>query len=497
LDNARQKALLKELKSLVGGMKISQDEKDLIAAKVKEAWDDIDSGVIKPRIPDSEFIENIREAKEEVYPIDSNMPKISGVSDEWIIHSMLDTDLYKLTMMQVVFHQFQNVNVEFAFKCRNYPGVQLRDHIPEIKRQIKHLCTLHFKENELDYLAGLTVRGGVRIFKADFIEFLRYFKLDYRNIDVIWNEITKVVDIPIIGSWLSTILFEVPVLAIVSEVFSTSFGDMDVRWRVGKERLIKKIDVVLNYNLKVLSEYGPEKFKEMCLKYVDFGSRRRFMRSWHEYTVRTMKNKLPDNFVGTSNVWLAMKYDLTPIGTFAHEYVQGCQQLTRLIDSQKFALQKWADEYRGALGIALSDTVGFDAFLRDFDMYFAKLFDGCRQDSGDPYVWAEKLIAHYNKLGIDPKTKVAVFSDGLDMEKAIELHGMFVDRIKVSFGIGTNLTNDVGIKAMQIVIKMIKCMGQPVAKISDSIGKLMCMDIKFLRYLAEVFQIDIDVEQFT
>ncbi|NQV00446.1 MAG: nicotinate phosphoribosyltransferase, partial [Parcubacteria group bacterium] len=173
----------------------------------------------------------------------------------------------------------------------------------------------------------------------------------------------------------------------------------------------------------------------------------------------------------------------------AHEFLQAAQALVRVQDSQKFAFQQWAEEYRGKLGIALSDVVGMDAFLKDFDLYFCKLYDGARHDSGDPIVWCEKLIRHYENNGIDPKTKTAVFSDGLTFPKALALAKEFEGRIKTSFGIGTNLTNDMGITPLQIVIKMVECNGQPVAKISDSQGKEMCKDKAYLTHLKGVFNI--------
>jgi nicotinate phosphoribosyltransferase len=194
---------------------------------------------------------------------------------------------------------------------------------------------------------------------------------------------------------------------------------------------------------------------------------------------------------GTSNVYLAKKLGMTPIGTMAHEFMQAFQALdVRLRDSQKAALEAWVHEYRGDLGIALTDVVGMDAFLRDFDLYFAKLFDGLRHDSGDPYIWGDKAIAHYKKLKIDPKTKILTFSDGLNLDKAWELHQYFKDRIKTSFGIGTNLTNDMGITPINIVLKLVECNGQPVAKLSDSPGKTMINNNTYLAYLRQVFEVD-------
>jgi nicotinate phosphoribosyltransferase len=174
----------------------------------------------------------------------------------------------------------------------------------------------------------------------------------------------------------------------------------------------------------------------------------------------------------------------------AHEYLQACQALgPRLRDSQTFAFETWAREYRGDLGIALSDVYGMDAFLRDYDLFFCKLFDGARHDSGDPFEWGERLIAHYAKNRVDPAGKVLVFSDGLSFEKVIALYLRFKDRAKLAFGVGTNLTNDVGCTPLQIVMKMVRCNDQPVAKLSDNPSKDMCDDKAYVAYLRQVFDI--------
>ncbi len=204
----------------------------------------------------------------------------------------------------------------------------------------------------------------------------------------------------------------------------------------------------------------------------------------------TLKNELGENLAGTSNVMFAAKHGLTPLGTMAHEYLQACQALgPRLRDSQTFGFETWAREYRGDLGIALSDVYGMDAFLRDFDMYFCKLFDGARHDSGDPIVWGERLLEHYERNRVDPRTKTLVFSDSLDFPRVIELYTRFKDRARIAFGVGTNLTNDLGYTPLQIVIKMIRCNGQPVAKLSDSPEKNLCDDVAYLAYLRQVFEI--------
>ncbi len=302
---------------------------------------------------------------------------------------------------------------------------------------------------------------------------LRLFQLNRDNITVYTLHDELIIKIK--GSWLNTILFEVPVLAIVSEVFfRNAVQDKECAYKIGRRELAIKRKLLTSKDIK----------------FADFGTRRRFSREWQEFVIDYFIINAPDNFVGTSNVYFALVKGLKPIGTQAHEFFQACQALTRLEDSQKFALETWVQEYRGQLGIALTDSLGMDAFLKDFDLFFAKLFDGCRHDSGFAEIWCRKLINHYEKLGIDPKTKTAVFSDGLDFPKMIYLYQKFSHQINVSFGIGTNLTNDVGVKPLQIVIKMTRCNDRPVAKISDSPGKQMCNDPEYLKYLASVFNIE-------
>lgn len=384
-----------------------------------------------------------------------------------IIHSLLDTDLYKFTMMQAVLHGHPGAEVEYKFTCRN-KEVDLRPFADEIKREIAHLCTLRFKHDELDYLRTL------RFFKPDFVDFLRLFQFfpDYVEIKV-----EQEFELVIRGPWLHTILFEVPLLAIISEVYHrATYPNPD--YPDAKKMLIEKIATV------------KQEPSTADLKFSDFGTRRRFSFAWHDQVVHTLKNEAADNLRGTSNVFLARKYNIMPVGTMAHEYLQAFQALgPRLIDHQKVALESWSKEYRGDLGVALSDLCGLDAFLRDFDLYFAKLFNGVRHDSGDPFESAEKIIIHYESLGIDPKTKFIVFSDNLNFPKMIELYRRFKDRIGVIFGIGTNLTNDFGHKRIDIVIKMTRCNGQPVAKISDSPGKQICTNESYLSYLKQVFKI--------
>jgi nicotinate phosphoribosyltransferase len=388
-----------------------------------------------------------------------------------IIQSLLDTDLYKFTMMQVVLHHFPGAQVEYRFKCRT-PGVDLRAHLDEIRVELANLCKLRFLDDELAYLRGL------RFMKSDFVDFLALFHFNEKYLRAGHGEAPGEIEITIRGPWLHTILYEIPVLAIVSEVY---FRRTQPRPNLdeGRRRLNAKIDLVRTVE------------PELEFKISDFGTRRRFSLAWQEEVLQTLKREVPEYLAGTSNVWFAMRNNLTPLGTMAHEYMQACQALgPRLRDSQTFAFDKWAQEYRGDLGIALSDTYGFDAFLRDFDMYFCKLFDGTRHDSGDPFEWGERMIAHYRRNRVDPHTKTLIFSDQLSFPLAIEIARRFHGRARTSFGIGTNLTNDLGYEAINIVLKMTECNGQPVAKVSDAPGKTVSKDAGYLAYLRQVFGLE-------
>ncbi len=388
-----------------------------------------------------------------------------------IIQSLLDTDLYKFTMMQVLLHHFPGAQVEYRFRCRT-EGVDLRPQLDDIRREIEGLCALRFGDDELAYLRGL------RFMKSDFVDFLALFQFNQKYLRIGAGEGAGGIDITIRGPWLHTILYEIPVLAIVSEVYfrrTQPRPDLEE----GRRRLKAKIDLVRTVE------------PELDFKISDFGTRRRFSLAWQEEVLQAFKREVPQYFAGTSNVWFAMRNNLTPLGTMAHEYMQACQALgPRLRDSQIFAFDKWAQEYRGDLGIALSDTYGFDAFLRDFDMYFCKLFDGARHDSGDPFDWGEKMIAHYRRNRVDPRSKTLIFSDQLSVPLAISIARRFHGRARTAFGIGTNLTNDLGYEPINIVIKMTECNGQPVAKVSDSPGKTVSKDAGYLRYLRQVFGLE-------
>jgi nicotinate phosphoribosyltransferase len=388
-----------------------------------------------------------------------------------IIRSLLDTDLYKFTMMQVVLHQFPAAQVEYRFRCRT-PGIRLAPHLDEITREIEALGELRFGDEELAYLRSL------RFMKSDFVDFLALFHFNRKYIRIAAGPADGEIEITIRGPWLHTILFEIPVLAIVSEVyFRRTQPGADLA--EGRRRLRAKIERVRQVD------------PALEFKISDYGTRRRFSFDWHEEIIRTLKAEIPQSFAGTSNVLLALRHGVTPLGTLAHEYMQACQALgPRLRDAQIFALDKWAQEYRGDLGIALSDTYGTEAFLRDFDMYFCKLFDGARHDSGDPFAWGEKMIAHYQRNRVDPHSKTLIFSDQLSVPLAIEIAQRFHGRARTAFGIGTNLTNDVGVEPINIVIKMTECNGQPVAKVSDAPGKTVSTDPGYLAYLRQVYGLE-------
>ena len=398
-----------------------------------------------------------------------------------IITSLLDNDLYKFTMLQAMLHQFPQTHGVYRFRCRNnkdalYPLADIKE---PLERQLDSLCELRFLEDELEYLRGL------RFMRSDFVDYLELFKLKRRFITVSTDEEGRLF-IDIEGPMIQAMFFEVFVLAIVNELYFDALSS-DTVIEEGQRRLDEKVFLLHQYAAEQTKENGDTP----PFIVADFGTRRRFSKAWQAHVVQTLHHAEPKIVSGTSNVYLAKKLGMTPIGTMAHEFMQAFQALdVRLRDSQKAALEAWVHEYRGDLGIALTDVVGMDAFLRDFDLYFAKLFDGLRHDSGDPYLWGDKAIAHYEKLKIDPKTKILTFSDGLNLDKAWELHQYFKDRIRTSFGIGTNLTNDMGITPINIVLKLVECNGQPVAKLSDSPGKTMINNDTYLAYLRQVFEVD-------
>jgi len=389
-----------------------------------------------------------------------------------IVKSLLDTDLYKINMLCVYFNRFPNKVGRFEFKCRNKDVRFTATMLKRINDELDKLCQLRFTEDEILWLSKLP---WLRT-KIGFLSFLRLFQFDRSMITATLDAGGKL-RISAKGPIYMISYFETFVLSIVSEVYyDATYPNEDCSLAISK--LEDKIHKAQGTDL-------PFKFSE-------FGARRRFSFDWHDKVVGMLAENLPNTkFVGTSDMYLAKKYNLTPQGTMAHEFLclgQALDNVT-LEASQRYMLQQWADEFRGNLGIALSDNLGIDKFLKDFDLYFAKLFNGIRQDSGDPIDVGQKIINHYKNLGIDPKTKTIVFSDCLDFDKALFLCNEFKDYINVAFGIGTNLVCDMGsFNPLQCVMKLVEVDGKPVAKISDSDGKVMCEDENFINYLKEVIK---------
>ncbi|MDP4072975.1 nicotinate phosphoribosyltransferase [Acidovorax sp. A1169] len=390
-----------------------------------------------------------------------------------VIQSLLDTDLYKFTMWQALLHGHPQTQSEYRFVCRNQSAYPLTDLLDEVNAELDHLCTLRFAPDELAYV------GGLRYIKSDFIDFLRIFQFQRNFIEA--SAVNGQLHIVARGPQVHVMGFEIFVLAIVNELYFRRF-DPASALAEGRRRLAAKVQTLKDLAQQATLRHPFELF--------DFGLRRRYSGAWQREVVQTFARETPQWFKGTSNVLLARDLGLVPIGTMAHEYLQTYQALgVRLRDFQNTALEEWVQEYRGDLGIALTDTVGMDAFLADFDLYFAKLFDGLRHDSGDPVAWGEKALAHYARLRIDAHTKRLVFSDGLNLERALMLYRHFGDRTQLGFGIGTNLTNDMGQTPLNIVMKLTRANGQPVAKLSDTPGKTLCDDETFLAYLRQVFNV--------
>ena len=380
-----------------------------------------------------------------------------------IVISLLDTDLYKFNMDQVIFHKHTDLCGKYYFKCRNKGVTFTQEMLDEINSQIDHLCTLRFRKDELDYLRS------IRFIKNDYVEFLRL----WRPIrEYVTTELSKDGELSIIvdGPLFSAMQFEIHLLEIVNEVYFRMSYDYDTLLKSAEEKLNAKIEALNN---------GTYTFK-----FAEFGCRRRLSREWEDVVVRRLSTET-DKCIGTSNVYLAMKYNLTPIGTYAHEFVQMYQGIDRypLAYTNHYAMRDWYDEYDGDNGTALTDTITTDLFLMDFNRSMVNNYNGVRHDSGDPYEWGEKIIKHYESYGVDPRTRLLLFSDGLDFDRAQKLFDYFKDRAKVSCGIGTFCSNDTCAEPLNIVIKLQYVNGKPVAKLSDNPEKSMCHDADYLKYL--------------
>lgn len=391
-----------------------------------------------------------------------------------IIESLLDTDLYKFNMHQVMFHKHTDLTGEYHFKCRNDNVVFTEEMFKEINEQIDYLCTLKFKNEELNYLRS------IRYIKDDYVEFLRIWRplRDYVSTDL--TDDGKL-NITIKGPLFGATHFEIYLLEIINEVYFRMQYNYDELVISARKRLKEKI----------------EKFRNgtYTFKFAEFGCRRRLSREWQDEVMVNLSQL--NNFVGTSNVYLAMKYNLKPIGTYAHEFVQMYQGIPKipLAYTNYYAMKDWFNEYNGDNGTALTDTLTTDLFLLDFDYLQASTYSGLRHDSGDPFIWGDKILAHYKKLNINPKEKTLLFSDGLDFDYAQTIYQYFKDKCKVSFGIGTYCSNDTNVIPLNIIIKLQYVNNRPVAKLSDVEGKTMCSDEIYLKHLKESVNYRVKVEK--
>jgi nicotinate phosphoribosyltransferase len=388
-----------------------------------------------------------------------------------IITSLLETDMYKFSMGQAIYHQFSDYKTTWSFKCRNKDVKFTDEMIAEIKEQIQAYCKLRFTEDELQYL------DSIKWIRGSYVDFLRLWSPRYEDF-TITNDGACGLSIEVEGTWLNTSMYEIPTLAIVNEVYFRMAYDYNDLLDSFKERLDIKFE-----NLKSGHWYAGT--------FSEFGLRRRLSAEAQELVVEKFSHlndtlHSASRFIGTSNVYLAKKFGLTPVGTMAHEWIMCTGQGNHKHNpaySNWYALDAWIKEYGVLNGIALTDTITTDCFLRDFQLTYATLFSGVRHDSGDPYVWGEKMLEQYRKLGIDTKTKTLLFSDSLDFERADKLYRYFCKDINVAFGIGTYLSNDTKVPALNIVMKVTRCNGMDVAKISDVEGKGMCKNPDYVDYL--------------
>ncbi len=393
---------------------------------------------------------------------------------EQIVKSFLDTDLYKFSMGQLAMRKYGDANVEWKFVCRNKDVHFTPEMVEEIRRQIKLYCTVQFTKEELDYLSSIKwLDKGYISFLAVWHPMMEHF--------IINTDAECGLNIRTVGPWFLTIYYEIPVLSIVNEVYYR-FQYKDEYDKIAQsaiDRAEKKIESLQNGTYEIGS-------------FSEFGTRRRFNADVQHKIIGMFKEandkKLLGNshFAGTSNVETAMKENLTVVGTMAHEVFmvtgQGYPERNPAY-SNKFVMDDWHDLYGVQLGTALTDCITTDCFLLDFDIKNATLFSGVRHDSGDPIEWGEKMIAHYKKLGIDPKSKTLLFSDSLNFERASNIYKHFKERTRIAFGIGTFLVNDTCVEPLNIVMKTVKANGIPVVKISDTQGKGIGENKQYEEYL--------------
>lgn len=387
---------------------------------------------------------------------------------ERIITSLLETDAYKFSMGQAIYHQFSDYKTTWSFKCRNEDVHFTKEMVDEIKRQLLLYTELRFKEDELEYL------HNIPWIKGSYVDFLRLWKPRYEDFTITQDSECGLT-IETKGTWLNTSMYEIPTLAIVNEVYFRMAYDYDHLMDSFRKRLEDKIAKL------EAGEYELSAFSE-------FGMRRRLSGEAQDLAVKRLKEANIGNskFVGTSNVYLAKKYGITAVGTMAHEWIMCVGQGNHKHNpaySNWYALDAWVKEYGVLNGTALTDAITTDCFLKDFQLTYSTLFSGVRHDSGSPFEWGDKMIAHYNSLGIDPRTKTLLFSDSLDFERATEIKRYFDGKAKIAFGIGTFIANDTDAPALNIVMKTTACNGMDVAKLSDVEGKGMCKNPDYIHYL--------------
>ncbi|ANZ22565.1 nicotinate phosphoribosyltransferase [Buchnera aphidicola (Diuraphis noxia)] len=390
-----------------------------------------------------------------------------------ILKTFLDTDVYKFYMQQAVFYHYKNVDVvaEFIFRGENILG----GYSDILQEQIKMMRCLSLSNEEYIYM------NSFPFFKKEYLLWLRNFRYNTSQVEI--NNYKGQLNIRISGLWKEVILWEVPILALISEVFHSNFSP-----KITSRNAIQHLDY------KLIDFFNSTKYVDLSrLKIVDFGTRRRFSYDVQYSIVKRLKEKFPF-FIGSSNFHISRILKLQPIGTQAHEWFQAHQQISsNLKESQTLALKTWLYQYNNYLNIALTDSINMDTFLHDFNLYFTSSYQGIRHDSGDPVKWAEKALAHYEKLGINPCTKTLIFSDNLNFKRIISLYKMFSHKINMIFGIGTKLTCDIPhVKPLNMVLKLVKCNGKPVAKLSDSPEKTFCLDKNFLQHLCKVFNITLN-----
>lgn len=401
---------------------------------------------------------------------------------ERIITSLLETDMYKFSMGQAIYHQFPSYVTRWDFKCRNDDVRFTPQMVQEIRRQIEAYCSLTFSEDELAYLSS------IEWIKRDYVDFLRLWHPRFKEFTIEQTQGGSGLTIQTNGTWLNTSFYEIPTLAIVNEVYFRMAHDYGALYKSFVSRANEKVAALVS------GKYALGPFSE-------FGLRRRLSAEAQEYVicqlVRAQKESgfADSAFVGTSNVYMAKKLGIKPVGTMAHEYVQCVGQGNRKHNpaySNWYMLESWIKEYGVLNGIALTDTIRTSVFCRDFRKTYATLFSGVRHDSGDPYQWAQCMIDHYKSLGIDPKTKTLLFSDSLDFERAAQLYKTFRDKAGIAFGIGTFIANDTEVPPLNIVMKVTECNDGPVAKLSDVEGKNMCNDPAYIEYLKRTIQWRLD-----